>query len=352
MREASSLPAAIGKPAHAAFAAPVGERRSRPRLRELEVLAAVVREGKTTAAALRLGLSQSAVSRSIAALEASVGKRLFERNGGRLTATSEALRIVREVEPFFSVLDRLTGTAVAEAPTQPLRIAAPPTVAHRFMPALIAAFLEEHPELSIQLEIGMTETVIAAVANANAHLGISDGMIRHDGLFAQPLIDTIGHVVMPPGHRLARKAVIEPRDFAGERFITLTRRFHRRNVIDRIFAEHGVERRCVVETATSIAVCEMVREGLGLGIVNPFPVAMRAGESLVFRPFEPRIDYLSSFFVPIGTVEPSARRFIEFARTFVAGDRRFAVASLVAQEGAAEEGLERERTRGEGLCPA
>lgn len=324
MRDASSLADGVATPLSPVLDDTVGERRPWPRLRELEVLAAVVKEGKTTAAAHRLGLSQSAVSRAIAALEVTVGKRLFDRDGGRLTATSHALRMVQEIEPIFQALDRLSGAPVVEAPTQPLRIAAPPTVAHRFMPALIAAFLEHHPDLVVQLEIGMTETVIAAVANANAHLGISDGMIRHDGLVAQPLIATVGHVVMPPGHRLAGKPRIVPEDFAGERYITLTRRFHRRNVIDRIFAEHGVERRSVVETATSIAVCEMVREGLGLGIVNPFPVAMRAGESLVFRPFEPRIDYAAAFFVPVGPVEPTARRFIEFARAFVETDPRFA----------------------------
>lgn len=332
----ASLPGSGDPPPASAAAlghAPVGQvatgRRPWPRLRELEVLAAVVREGKTTAAAHRLGLSQSAVSRSIATLEAGFGKQLFDRDGGRLTATSEALRIVQEVEPIFQVLDRLTGTAVAEAPSQPLRIAAPPTVAHRFMPALLAAFLEDHGELAVQLEIGTTEAVIASVANANAHLGISDGLIRHDGLIAQPLISTIGHVVMPPGHRLAGRPQVVPEDFAGERFIALTRRFHRRNVIDRVFAEHGVERRCVVETATSIAICEMVREGLGLGIVNPFPVAMRPGESLVFRPFEPRLDYAAAFFVPVGPIEPTTRRFIEFARCFVGGDPRFAAGAVI-----------------------
>jgi DNA-binding transcriptional LysR family regulator len=298
----------------------------RPRLRELEVLAAVVKEGKTTAAAARLGLSQPAVSRAIAALEATIGKPLFERENGRLIANSEALRIVQETETVFDILDGLSGAPAPAPLSAPLKIAAPPTIAHRFMPRLVAGFLAHHADLSIHMEIGMSEAVVAAVANANAHLGITDGLARHDGVTPHPFVRSIGHVVMPAGHRLANRAAIEPRDFAGETFIALTRRFHRRYVYDRIFAEAGVERHLVVETATSIAVCEMVRAGLGISIVNPFPVALRDDDALVFRPFEPAVDYLSSFIVPVGPVAPMAQRFIEFARECIPADTRFLAA--------------------------
>jgi DNA-binding transcriptional LysR family regulator len=298
----------------------------RPRLRELEVLAAVVKEGKTTAAAARLGLSQPAVSRAIAALEATIGKPLFERENGRLIANSEALRIAQETEPIFDILDGLSGAPAPAPLSAPLKIAAPPTIAHRFMPRLIAGFLAHHSDLSIHMEIGMTEAVVAAVANANAHLGITDGLARHDGVTPHPFVRSVGHVVMPAGHRLANRATIEPRDFVGETFIALTRRFHRRYVYDRIFAEAGVERHLVVETATSIAVCEMVRAGLGISIVNPFPVALRDDNALVFRPFKPVVDYLSSFICPIGPVTPMAQRFIEFARDCIPADTRFLAA--------------------------
>lgn len=298
----------------------------RPRLRELEVLAAVVKEGKTTAAALRLGLSQPAVSRAIAALEAAIGKPLFERDGGRLVANSEALRIVQESEAVFDILDGLTGAPAPAPPTAPLKIAAPPTIAHRFMPRLVSGFLAAYPDLTIHMEIGTTESVVAAVANANAHLGISDGLARHDGVTPYPYIRATGHAVLPAGHRLSRQPAIEPGDFAGETFIGLTRRFHRRYVYDRIFAEHHVAPRLVVETATSIAICEMVRAGLGISVVNPFPVALRDDESLVFRPFVPAVDYLSSFICPVGPVSPVAQLFIEFARGCIPADDRFVAA--------------------------
>ena len=81
--------------------------RNRPTLRELEVFRSVIRCGKTTAAARQLGISQPAVSRALAQLEARKGEMLFRRDGNRLVPTAEALALDRELEPMFEVLARL-----------------------------------------------------------------------------------------------------------------------------------------------------------------------------------------------------------------------------------------------------
>lgn len=295
----------------------------RPSLRELEVLAAVVRLGKTTAAAQALGISQPAVSRALASLEENFGCALFTREGGRLTPNAEGQRIAQEVGPVFEIVDGLRGAPAPAPQSAPLRIAAPPTLAHRYMPGLIAGFIAANPQMTVHMEIGMTEAVIASVANGNAHLGISDGLVKHDGLTPYPYLHSTGHVVMRLDHPLTALDRIAPEDLEDQPFVALTRRFHRRYVYDRIFAEHGVRRRQVAETATSIAVCEMVRAGLGLGIVNPFPVCLRDLDALAFRPFEPAVEYLSSFIAPQGPVAPLAQQFIAFARTQIPPDPRF-----------------------------
>lgn len=74
------------------------------------------------------------------------------------------------------------------------------------------------------------------------------------------------------------------------------------------------------EVATSISVCELVREGMGIGLVNPFPVTLRHFEGVVFRPFRPSVEYLTYFFTPARTVSPIAQSFIEYARRAVPAD--------------------------------
>ena len=73
----------------------------RHRLREFESLRAVVTTGTTIGAAKRLGISQSAVSRSLAQLEARVGRSLFVRQSGRIEPTAEALRLNEKTGPHL-----------------------------------------------------------------------------------------------------------------------------------------------------------------------------------------------------------------------------------------------------------
>ncbi|MGL4728003.1 MAG: LysR family transcriptional regulator, partial [Bosea sp. (in: a-proteobacteria)] len=79
-----------------------------PSLRELEVLRAMIASRKTIAAAHLLGISQPAVSRAIASLEARIGRSLFSRDGGRLTPTADAFALEAEAGTIFDALDRLT----------------------------------------------------------------------------------------------------------------------------------------------------------------------------------------------------------------------------------------------------
>ena len=78
-------------------------------LPEYEALRALMESGTTSKAAVRLGLSQSAVSRSISSLEARLGLLLFERDGGRLRPTSEATQLNKRLDPLFEALDRIDG---------------------------------------------------------------------------------------------------------------------------------------------------------------------------------------------------------------------------------------------------
>ena len=108
-------------------------------LSEYEALRALMESGTTSKAAVRLGLSQSAVSRSISSLEARLGRLLFERDGGRLRPTSEATQLNKRLDPLFEALDRIDGPP--EPAQEALRLVAPPTYAHRFLVHHIATFL-------------------------------------------------------------------------------------------------------------------------------------------------------------------------------------------------------------------
>ncbi len=284
-------------------------------LREFEALRALISTGTTTAAARRLGISQSALSRAIGQLEARLGRRLFERDAGRLQPTAEALALNEDLDPLFESLARIDGATWRTAKEAALRIVAPPTIAHRFLQRRIADFLGDHPDQRISLDIIASDALVAGIAEGRYDLGISDSASNHSGIRLLPFRASHAVCVMAEGHPLAERDVIGPADLDGRRFIALTRRHSVRSSIDRILVEAGVAPRIVIETATSVSACELVRAGLGVSLLNPFPVVLSSPPGLAVRPFAPEIAYRTCFVVPAQPAPPpAARAFIRHVR--------------------------------------
>jgi DNA-binding transcriptional LysR family regulator len=292
-------------------------------LRHLEILRALVETGKTTTAAQRLGMSQSAISRGIAQLEAQIGRPLFDRQGGRLVPTVEAFSIHEQLETVFSVLEQI-GEQPARSPSGVLRLTAPPTLAHRFMPGQIASFLRRNPDVEISFDVTPSDNLITNVAEERVDLGITDTIPTHAGVRSELLLETACVCLLPLNHRLAARTCIEPQDIAGEAFIALTRRHSGRFAVDQMFEQAGIFPRTIIETSTAVSAGEFVREGLGVALLNPFPVVDQLGTSVAVRPFRPRIAYRMSFLVA-ACAPVSAATAAFMAHTRAAIDARYAI---------------------------
>jgi DNA-binding transcriptional LysR family regulator len=104
--------------------------------------------------------------------------------------------------------------------------------------------------------------------------------------------------VLPAGHPLCQKAVLQPADFSHERFVSLAEGDPYRAAIDAMFASAGVQRTGWLETTSAVAVCAMVQQGLGVAIVNPLTAAAMAGPNLMVRPLSVAIPFNVSLLLP------------------------------------------------------
>lgn len=295
--------------------------REGPTLREFEVFRAVIDARKTTAAATRLGISQPAVSRALANLEERLGRVLFERDGGRLVPTAEALALNGELDPIFDGLARIAQRQWQTPQGETLRVAAPPTFAQTWVQPVLTGFLKLNPRLKTFVEISSTNQVIASVAERTADVGIVDSAVSHAGVRLLPLRSSRAVCLLPAGHPLSARDLVGPADLAGEPFIALTRRHSARSAIDRMFLDAGIEPTIVLETSTTLSAAEFVRAGLGVALVNAFPIASLVGEGIRSRPFLPAITYQSSFVVDANLPPPEpARRFMRFCRLNVSDE--------------------------------
>ncbi len=288
-------------------------------LPEYQALRALMQGGTTTAAAQQLGLSQSAISRSISSLEARTGHMLFEREAGRLRPTQEAVRLNRRLDPLFAALDRIDGPTIPVQET--LRIIAPPTYAHRFLVTHITSFLTTNPHFYVSLEVNTSDEVIRGILDDRFDLGVTGVELSRDGVKLLPYRISNAVCVMASDHPLANKAEIHPQDLNNQPFIALTYRHARRTQLDKILSQSRSAPRIVAEVSTSFAAVDLAKEGLGLAVVNPFPVYHYRSDDLVFRPFASQIEYRSYFATSAQRPLPRvARAFIRHLRLHTPAD--------------------------------
>lgn len=124
-------------------------------LEDMRILAETVEAGSFTAAADRLGLSKQFVSKRIAALEKRLGARLLVRSTRRLRVTDLGLaylertqRILQEVDAAEQMVASQTAT-----PRGVLRLSAPMSFSTLHLGPLIPAFMQRHPDVSLELEL-------------------------------------------------------------------------------------------------------------------------------------------------------------------------------------------------------
>ncbi|MEU2503519.1 LysR family transcriptional regulator [Streptomyces sp. NPDC007863] len=193
-------------------------------VRRMQVLHAVIGHGSVTAAATHLGYTPSAISQQVAALEKEAGIALLERVGRGVRPTAAGLLLARYAA---DIGERL---AEAEAALTDLRAGRTGRlILHYFAsvgPTLLAPALahvrREHPGVTIDPRLTEPDDALAEVERGNADLAL---VVRrptpdhHRGIRAVHLLDDAYQAVLPVGHALATRPVIELADLADEPWV-------------------------------------------------------------------------------------------------------------------------------------
>jgi DNA-binding transcriptional LysR family regulator len=269
--------------------------------RQIEAFNAVMAAGATTRAAELLGVSQPAVSRLIKQLEQTTQLRLFDRVNGRLVPTHEGVLFHREVEHSFLALDRLKAAAadIRSYGTGNLRIAALPVLSFSLVPRVASEFLRKHTDnVAVTLETASSELIRHLVASDQFDVGFVAEEAELSGVVHELFAEVPAVCVIPKGHPLAKKSVIEAKDLQDEHFVALSRADRARRQVDALFDNLGIHRKIVVETHFAMSVCHFVQQGAGIGLVNPFSLDSIPPNSIVARPFVPRLVFRNLMIFP------------------------------------------------------
>jgi DNA-binding transcriptional LysR family regulator len=268
--------------------------------RHIEVFQAVMRSGSVTAAAGALHTSQPTVSRELARLEQLLGFALFDRGGGRLRPTARALILFEEVQRAFVGLEQILARAdrLARLGEGQLSIACLPALSHALLPGACRRFLSRHDGVGISITPLESPQLEEALTAQRYDLGLIEDALAPAATEARLLFSGEEVCVLPSGHPLCARPLLEPADFADQRFISLAPGDRYRRQVDEVFRAAQVERRMVLETQSAVSVCTLVQQGLGLAVINPLTAHSFAGQGLEVRRFAARIPFQVGLVLP------------------------------------------------------
>jgi DNA-binding transcriptional LysR family regulator len=245
-------------------------------LRQLEVVRAVADTGSFTAAARRLHVSQSAVSRQVLLLEEELREPLFLRLGRkvRLTDAGEALlqlsrRVLTDIrETTTTIADRQTALKGT------LRLGGGMTVCLHVFPDLLKEYRRKHPEVEVKLTTGGTPQLIEKLRTGALDVALLTLPVEAADLMQVRVMREELLLATHASHPLARQKRLAPADLNGKPWVLFERGSSTRRVIDEMFAREQIEPRIVMETENVEILKALAASGMGMTIV-PYQAVVR-----------------------------------------------------------------------------
>jgi DNA-binding transcriptional LysR family regulator len=241
--------------------------------KQLAAFCAVVERKSFSEAAERLGVTQPAVSQQIRSLEERVGQQLLDRSGRRVEPTEAGNRLYRSAQRLLALERQLLEEVAGEA-EGPLRgqlaIGASTGPGGTVVPVLLCEFAEANTEVTIDLAISDTQTIVDRVARRELELGIVGATPRNRSVAYEPFFRDEVVLVCPPGHRFAGKTVSLD-DLRGERLIVMQEGAGVRQVIEDELREAGTRLRDLdvrLELGLQESVKSAVEAGHGVTFIS------------------------------------------------------------------------------------
>jgi LysR family transcriptional regulator for metE and metH len=245
--------------------------------RDLRLVFAIAEAGSATRAARLLHISQSAVSHQLRALESRLGRAVFEREGRRLRFTDAGQRLLElaraVLQPIAEAELELRRSAIKKRPT--LRLAVQCNSAYHWLPAALAALTSRHPEVDLSMASENLDDELTALEADRVDLALCVSRIRGAHLERRKLFEDELVLVLPRGHRLARKKFVSGEDLVDETLIVNeTVASERARVLGKLF-RNGSSFARVLRLPMTDAILELVQAGFGVSIQPGFAIRHR-----------------------------------------------------------------------------
>jgi LysR family nitrogen assimilation transcriptional regulator len=271
-------------------------------LRQIRAVIAVCEEGSFTRAAARENATQSGVSQHVAAVERSLGVKLFERATGGVTPTPAGLRYYKRCVEAVGTLEHaaeearsLAGEVVGE-----LRIGLMPTFTRAVLAPVLDDFVPRCPDVRLHIVEGYSNALTEMVLDDALDLAVVPAFEGTIGLKSRLLLSDREMLISGPRRGLAALAPLRLADIKPLKIVVPGPDNIRRRNLETYFQSHGVEIAGLLEMDAMIATLEFVARsdwvtilpsvisvndiGRGELIVNPIVTPELHAEFVVIQP--------------------------------------------------------------------
>lgn len=283
-------------------------------LHQLRYFCAVARTGAFTRAAEEEGVTQPTLSQQIRKLESSIGVALFERRGRTVRLTQPGLRllplaqeVLRNVVDARQALECMRGDIRG-----PLRVGCIPTVMPYLIAPKAAEFQDQYRDVQLHLVENTTLRLAQQLQAGEIDLAIVGLPVRNrdlvcSELFREPLL-----LAIPRTHRLARAAMVTPRDLRDDRLLILREGHCFRGEALAACRRTGSNLGVFFETDQFASIFSLVAGGFGVSVVPQMAASHAEGCRLV--PLQRAMRRIGYATVRRPYVPPAERAFVSWLR--------------------------------------
>ena len=293
-------------------------------LEHMRTLVSIVEQGSLSAAARARRISQPAVTKQVQRMEAELGLVLLARGPRRQIALTPAgerlLAFARETLGRYETLERdLEMLRTVDQGT--LSLAASTIPGEYMLPALLAAFRTEYPQVEVQMTISDTAEVATRLLADEFDVGVIGSTIRRPGLRLERWVGDEIVLAVPPNHAFAMRQTVSIEELLEQPLILREEGSGTRRSVEASLARVGLclaEGRVILTLGSTQAVLQAVAQGLGLGFVSARAAAQAEADGHLARTRLAGIDlrrdlYLA--YLPQRSANPLVACFLDFVRT-------------------------------------
>jgi LysR family transcriptional regulator for metE and metH len=239
-------------------------------VRDLELVLALAGAGSTVAAANRLHLTQSAVSRGLIVAEQKVGTRLFHRDARGLAPTAAGERLIKGAGAVLAQLVELEAS-VKEPQAQPtrIRLVCECYTAYRWLPSALLRLRQDLRDVEVTLALEYAGNPVSALREGEVDVALLTTAEVRAPLQDQPLFSDEIVFVMAKTHPLAARKTLQPDDLTRYPLIgsTQTPAPEQRWFLSQVFGRTK-PKLDILRLPLTEAIVDAVRAGMGIAALS------------------------------------------------------------------------------------